>query len=189
MQIDSEQTEPNRPKHELVTPKIYVADLSAYTSGLLRGIWIDANQDAEYILSDIEEMLSGSPEPVAEEWFITDFEGFGRFHLAEHDDLPSVSALAGLINEFGEIIASEIWGHVGCDADDAKTMLTENYLGRFESLEDWAWDYLESSGELDKIPEHLRSYFDTKSYARDLELNGDVFTVEDGCEVHLFWGR
>ena len=53
----------------------------------------------------------------------------------------------------------------------------------------WCEDLLESTGELDKVPEHLRPYFDVEAYARDLELNGDVFTVEDGISIHVFWGR
>ena len=48
---------------------------------------------------------------------------------------------------------------------------------------------MESTGELDQVPERFRSYFDVAAYARDLELNGDVFTVTAGSEVHVFWGR
>ncbi len=55
------------------TPKIYVDCLSAYNAGTLHGSWIDANQDAEDIHEEIQEMLSESPEPVAEEWAIHDF--------------------------------------------------------------------------------------------------------------------
>ena len=35
----------------------------------------------------------------------------------------------------------------------------------------------------------LRYYIDVAAYARDMELNGDVFTVEAGSEIHVFWGR
>ena len=38
----------------------------------LHGSWIDANQDADDIHEEIQEMLTESPEPVAEEWSIHD---------------------------------------------------------------------------------------------------------------------
>ena len=171
------------------TPKIYVACLSAYNAGTLHGTWIDADQDAEDIQEEIQEMLSDSPEPVAEEWAIHDFEGFGSFRLAEYEDIETVSALAQLIDEFGEMVASTVWGHTSGDADETKRLLEDCYQGAWDSLEAWAEELLESSGDLDQVPQHLRSYIDVAAYARDIELNGDVFTVESGSEVHVFWGR
>jgi len=61
-----------------VTPRIYVACLAAYNNGKLRGEWIDANQDDDAIFDDIKKILSTSPEPLAEEWAIHDYEGFQR---------------------------------------------------------------------------------------------------------------
>ncbi len=39
---------------------------------------------------------------------------------------------------------------------------------------EYAMRYLEDTGLLDQIPENLRYYFDTESFARDLVLNGDI---------------
>jgi len=72
------------------TPKIYVADLAAYVNGRLHGRWIEANQPAEDIHQEIQEMLSESPEPSAEEWALHDHEGFGSFQLAEYEDIETV---------------------------------------------------------------------------------------------------
>ena len=73
------------------TPKIYVADLAAYVNGRLHGRWIEANQDPEDIHQEIQEMLAESPEPSAEEHAIHDYEHFGSFHLAEYEDIETVS--------------------------------------------------------------------------------------------------
>ena len=43
-------------------PKIYVACLAAYNAGYLHGVWIDANQSLDLILSEIKTMLSTGPE-------------------------------------------------------------------------------------------------------------------------------
>ena len=59
--------------------------------------------------------------------------------------------------------------------EEAKRLMEDCYSGEWNSLEDWAEDFLESSGQIDQMPESMRSYFDFKSYARDVELAGDVF--------------
>ena len=82
--------------------------------------------------------------------------------------------------------SATVWGHTSGDADETKRLLEECYQGSWESLEAWAEELLESSGELDQVPDHLRHYIDVEAYARDMELNGDVFTVEEGCQVHVF---
>lgn len=41
-----------------------------------------------------------------------------------------------------------------------------------------------------EIPPTLRHYIDYDAIARDIELNGDVFTIETAHnEVHVFWQR
>lgn len=45
------------------SPRIYVADLSAYNAGNLHGRWINADQDADDIRAEIAEMLRESPCP------------------------------------------------------------------------------------------------------------------------------
>ena len=171
------------------TPKIYVADLAAYVNGRLHGRWIEANQPPEDIHEEIQEMLSESPVPGAEEFALHDHEGFGNVKLSEYEDIEAVSALAELIAEFGEMVASTVWGHVGGKAVEAQRLLEDCYQGSWDSLEAWAEELLTSTGELNQVPEHLRPYIDVEAYARDMELNGDVFTVEEGISVHVFWGR
>jgi antirestriction protein len=47
-------------------PRIYVADLGAYNNGILHGCWIDADQDADDIGTEITAMLRDSPCPNVE---------------------------------------------------------------------------------------------------------------------------
>jgi len=161
-------------KEEKNGPMIYAACLASYVNGKLYGRWIDACQPPEAILEDIQAMLESSPEPGAEEYAFHDYSGFGSFHLAEYDCVETVSALAMLINEFGEKLASHVWGRASCDAAEARRLLEECYQGSWKSLTAWAEDLLENTGEPDQVPEHLRAYIDVESYARDLELNGRV---------------
>jgi hypothetical protein len=45
----------------------------------LHGWWIDADQEPDALLLDIEDMLAESPMDDAEEWAIHDDENFVRF--------------------------------------------------------------------------------------------------------------
>ena len=46
------------------------------------------------------------------------------------------------------------------------------------SVIEYTENYIEECGLLDQIPENLRFYFDTESYARDLVLGGDIASLD-----------
>ena len=81
-----------------VTPKIYVACLAAYNNGKLYGKWIDAAQDADEIHEEIQAMLKNSPEPMAEEWAIHDYEGFEGYSLGEYGGIETTHEIACFID-------------------------------------------------------------------------------------------
>ena len=168
-------------------PRIYVACLAAYNSGRLHGEWIDANQDPEEIQADVEEMLERSPEPDAEEWAIHDFEGFSSLRLDEHADLEYVSKLAEFIDDVGPI-AAELVAHSDSEStiEDIVERYEETQLGVWDSLVEWAEDYLDDTGDLAGLPENLKHYFDYEAFARDAELGGDIWTIELNGSVHVF---
>jgi len=170
-------------------PRIYVACLSSYVHGCLHGAWIEANQDADDIQAEIQDMLSKSIFPDAEEHAIHDFDGFGSVTLSEYEDLGDVATLAELIDEWGEELASALWHRTGGDEDETRTLMDDSYQGCYEDLESWAEQLLEDTGALNQVPEHLRCYLDLAAYVRDYELSGDIFTVDTVDGVHVFWGR
>ncbi len=62
------------------------------------------------------------------------------------------------------------------DIDDILGNLDDVYL--FEgTAEEYADDYLESTGILSEIPENLRFYFDVALFARDMLWGGDISEV------------
>jgi antirestriction protein len=166
--------------------RIYVACLAAYNNGKLHGVWIDANQEAEALYAKVQAMLANSPAAGAEEWAIHDYEGFCGVQLSEWEGFEQVSALAAFIDEH-ETLGGALLAHFCGDLEDARHAIEENYCGRYESLADYAE---EITLETVTIPEPLRYYIDYEAMARDMELNGDVFTLETGYkEVHIFWNR
>ena len=74
--------------------------------------------------------------------------------------------------------------HFGGDLDDAKTAF-DNYWGEFENLEEYARNLIEYTGG--EIPNHLANYIDYAAMGRDMEMSGDIFTVEIAHdEIHIF---
>ena len=169
-------------------PRIYVASLSDYNAGRLHGQWIDCDQDVEDIRQEIAEMLAKSTEPVAEEWAIHDYEGFGGLRLGEYEDVDHIAELAQLIGEHRELITHIVDYCGGLNSlDEARRKMEEDYLGEWDSLEEWAEDHLDSCGILENVPKEIRNYIDFKKYAEDYELDGGIFTINLNGKVHIFW--
>ena len=80
-----------------------------------------------------------------------------------------------------------LYSYLSGGVEEVEKVLQDQYLGCFESIEDYAMDYIESTGSLRQLPESLQYYFDYERFARDLEMGGDIFTIETSYrEVHVF---
>lgn len=166
--------------------RIYVADLAAYNNGKLHGVWIDAASDMDDIWEQVNQMLKSSPEGFAEEYAIHDYEGFAGYSVSEYEGLESAHKVAVFIEEHGNI-AGELLNNFGGDLDDATKAIEENYSGCYKSLADYAEELTEQTGD---VPEHLAFYIDYERMGRDMELNGDVYSIETSFdEVHVFWSH
>lgn len=130
------------------SPRIYVRCLSAYNSGFLHGLWIDATKHPSDIQDDINFMLSWSPVAhitPCEEWAIHCYEGFGCYHLSAYEDLEIVSGIAKAIKIHGEVLAAylccEYPDHVDMKDKDWDELVEEfqlAYVGHFESEKHFA---------------------------------------------------
>lgn len=152
------------------TPRIYVACLSSYNDGKLVGAWIDCDQDAEDVLAEISESING------EEWAIHDSENWHGYTVDEYDNIEDLCLLAAAFSNHGPWIVPLVdnAGSIQAAIDAADN--DSPFEGEFDSLEDWAENYFESTGELDKSST-LARYFDYERFARDCELSGDIWTA------------
>jgi len=163
--------------------KIYVACLSSYNAGILHGRWIDAEQDAEGIQSDVDKLLAESTEEPAEEWAIHDFD-LGGAHIDEWERFETVATLARLLREHGEVAAA-VWNDMG-NLEDTINKLEEDYAGSFDEVSDWAYEFMHDTME---IPGYLDHYIDYERFGRDMELGGDINAYRVDGEFHIFWAR
>jgi len=162
--------------------RIYVACLAAYNNGVLHGAWIDATQSLNDIQDAVNTMLTSSPVSGAEEYAIHDYEGFEGYKISEYQGLKSAHDIACFIEEYGAVGAA-ILDHACDDIQDAKNQRSGEYV----SLADFAQQFTEETTD---IPEQLKYYIDYERMGRDMELSGDIFTIETGFEqVHVFWSN
>ena len=165
--------------------RIYVADLAAYNAGFLHGVWIDATLEGVDIQARINEMLAASPVEDAEEYAIHDYEGFDGYNLGEYAGIDKAHEVACFISEYPDF-GAKLLAYCG-DIEEARSLAEGGYAGCHFSLADYAQDLTEETTE---IPESLRHYIDYEAMARDMELNGEVFTIESGYrQVHIFWSQ
>lgn len=169
---------------ETDTPKIYVASLSAYNAGTLHGKWINADQNSDAIHGEIAEMLKKCPEHnnpcPSEEWAIHDYEGFGGLRLEEGEDIDQLVELAELMEEHGAAVVAGVVSNFGGlpDLEYATKVLEEGFRGIWDNLEEYAQSILDDTGALEGLPENLRCYFDAEAFGRDMEMGGDIFTID-----------
>ena len=162
-------------------PRIYIACLSSYNSGILHGEWIDA-ADADAIREAIQEMLKRSRCPGAEEYAIHDYEGFGSIRLSEWEDIDRVAELGALIDQHGEAFAAYA-NHVGADYA-TEDSFQDAYCGEWDSEQAYAENLFDEL-YLHEVPEHVQHYIDYEAFAHDLFLN-DYFSVESDSGVYVF---
>ena len=172
--------------------RIYVASLNDYNNGILYGVWIDAEQDSDEIQDAINAMLANSPTAKrtgqeAEEWAIHAYEGFHGIAISECEDLETVSELAAALEEHGEVFARFYdYAASGTSVSVCVEQFESAYHGTFDNIRAFAEQYAEDIDLLANVPDHLRYYFDLESWAQDLELNGDITTIETGSGLAVF---
>jgi antirestriction protein len=168
------------------SPRIYVACLAAYNAGRLHGRWIDADQSTEDIWDEVQLMLTGSPEPGAEEWAIHDYEGFGQLRLSEWESFDRVAAIGAGIAAHGDAFSA--WLSYDSSQDPTDTQSFEDACrGEWDSLRAYAENYADDVGMYDAAEKSGFSYVrvDIEMLERDLDI--EMYTVKsDHYTVYVF---
>ncbi|MEM9214675.1 MAG: antirestriction protein ArdA [Cyanobacteria bacterium P01_F01_bin.150] len=152
---------------------IYAADLADYNSGILRGIWIPIFEDSDkYTIQDkIHEMLD---EKDHEEYAIHDYNNIPSSELGEYPDLDDVIKVAKAVHQHGYNLIDQYINSFSIE--DLKD-LEDRFLGIYESVEDYAYEYINSCYKMEKMLGNLVHYFDYQSYGNDLILGGDIISI------------
>jgi len=177
----------------VTTPSIYVACLAAYNRGILYGWWIDAVQDSDDILSDIQEMLETSPVNDAEEWSIHDYDNFGSIRISEHESLETIARWGQLIGENPneeEAICHYLGYCREKEVEPNHEHFRESYIGFWDDLKDFAQsDYIAEVYDypgFEKREEFWSKYVDWEYLGRELDLSGSFYIDETPNGIYVF---
>lgn len=160
---------------------IYCGTYAKYNEGSLFGKWLNISdysdkddfweacrelykdeEDPEIMFQDWESPFS---DLIGESW-VSDliFDIYREFEPCQFEALKIFLSMAS--QDYSDI-------------SELRSAFEDAYMGEYASEIDFAESVMEE--QIHSIPDHLQGYFDYKSYARDLFMDG--FTFEDG---HVF---
>lgn len=171
-------------------PRIYVGTYRRYNEGSLFGKWFDLEDyaDADDFWEDVRKYHAaeiagtGEIEPMFQDWEGIPERFISESHL-DKDVWPEWVDLDEDDRELLEVYLEDV------DQNGTLEKARDAYQGTFRSEADWAEDFLESTGGLEGLPDHLRNYIDFAAYGRDARLNGDVCFAEHDGDVWVFWNH
>ena len=166
--------------------QIYIGDLAAYNNGILHGVWVNALDGIEVIQEEINNMLSASPAPGAEEYEVQDLSGFPSFCYSDYTSIDFLVEVAEFLDscDFKDSLINKVVEYCGGDLENAKNMIEENYSGSFDREVDFAYDLVDqmySESELGP----MANYIDYDAFAHDL-LMADYTSFYDDGKYHVF---
>lgn len=156
--------------------KVYVGTYRKYNSGSIFGGWFDLSDfsDRSDFIDACLELHQDEKEP---ELMFQDWEEIP-------DGLITESTIDPALWEIMEEADMEaVIAYIKCFGEWDRDAFHELYRGKWNSWEDMVYDLLEGTGELNGLPEYLRSYFDYEGFAESMRLARDM-VEEDG---HFFW--
>ena len=162
--------------------RIYVGTYAKYNAGSIAGQWLDLDDyaDRDDFLAACKELHKDETDP---ELMFQDFEGFPRALYSESyvsNELWTWLALDETDRELLAVYQDNVDGSADIDA------AREAYCGTYDSEADWAAQWLEDTGGLEDVPQHLRNYIDFKAYARDARLGGDMVFIRHNGDLWAF---
>lgn len=163
-------------------PRVYVGTYAKYNDGNITGAWITLSDysDHDAFIEACHELHKDEEDP---ELMFQDYEGFPACYYGESS------------------ISEDLWENwIDLDDDDRELLeayasnfsdpqtiddAREAFMGKADTRADFAYNWYEETGELDKVPEALRCHIDWDSVARDMSC-GDIFFVRHNGDVYAF---
>lgn len=160
-----------------MTIQLYVGTYGKYSSGSIAGKWLDLEDysDSKDFYAACKALHSNEHDP---EYMFQDYEGFPSFLYSESGNITQIYEFIDLEDYEREIIA--LYNE---DIDDFQSVI-DRYQGSYDSLEDYAIEYCESTGALSDVPNFISYHIDYESMGRD--LTGDMTVIESDGQIHLF---
>ncbi|MGX7420459.1 antirestriction protein ArdA [Carnobacterium gallinarum] len=162
--------------------QVYIANLGKYNEGELVGGWFSPPVDFEVVSEQI-----GLNEEY-EEYAIHDYEL--PFTIDEYTPIDEVNRLCELVFELeGTDIYDELSEIQSYWFNDIEDLIEHKddimCYSDCDSMEDVARYYVEETGSLGEIPNHLQNYIDYQALGRDIEIEGSYLITSHGVFEYL----
>lgn len=142
------------------------------------GQWVDLPAAEE----ELEEAIQNAQTADCEEVMISDHE---NINCNEYDNIFEVNERAEEIDNLDDYEAEilEALTGEGYNFEEALNIVTRGdymYYSGCEDMTDVAMQYIEETGLLNDVPEHLQNYFDYEAYGRDMSYEGEFIAIDSG---------
>ena len=167
---------------------VWIGNLGDYNAGLLNGQWFDLD---DYDLDELEEVVNELTNNGLNDYYIADTMSDYNIPVGEYDSLESLYAkymtVQDIIEQYGDNAADIIAAYTNTINDDLEHIYSyEFYIySNCYTMADVAFEYLDQTGGLEEIPEHLRNYFDYEAYGRDMEIEGTFYYAGGGDYIEI----
>lgn len=174
----------------MMDARAWIGCLACYNGGMLTGEWYDALEAGE-VTADALHVDAGMLAPVShEELWVMDHEGLpikGECSPAEAQEWAEVLMEVGEWQRDALIAWVQSGDYIAQGTGDLPAVgdFEERFAGEWDSFEDYAYDFIDSTGMLHGVEESLVVYFDHAAFARDLAYD---YTTMDapGGGVYVF---
>jgi antirestriction protein len=148
-------------------PSIYVGTYAKYNNGSIFGAWIDLTdyQTSQEFYKACEELHKDEQDP---EFMFQDFENFPKSLYSESGNIDAIYDYIDFINHTHLSIEAV---NTGLSLDIPLDKLEDSYYGQFDNDTDLAYEYIESTGLLQGVPDTITNYFDYQAFGRDLGMD------------------
>ena len=173
---NTEKGQPMTTTEQHTEPAAWIGCLSCYNNGTLRGKWITAQQAADEMTGDeitYAGQAFGTTSPTCRKCGGDEFDVFDTEHLPHKmtaaEFYKNAETLAAL-DDAGDLERiTALAGFLGMEKlDELITYDENNYVGQWNTFQDYAEHYADDTALLGTMPENLSYYFDWEKYAADL---------------------
>lgn len=186
-----------------IEPRVFVTCLAAYNNGRLHGEWVDVTSEPDDLREAIQRVLRTSPEPGAEEWFYTDWQGIPESIAGEYADIEALSEWACEVErcDLTALPDDALWQYVENEwqpeIEGIADRAYEDYVGAYDTRAEFAQELIEEcKGVPETRPIEFRgvtidvlNFIDWDAVGRDLLLGGDYWSTEPDGGIYVFRNR
>lgn len=168
--------------------RCYISCLACYNAGRLIGDWYDAAMARDVTPREIH----GGRDTPHEELWILDLDGdywpVNR-EMSPHEATEWAECLDEIDEHQRPALAAWVRsGSYTAQGDGDLPVVSdfeEAYCGEWVDFDEYAWSYIVDTGMHDEWPEVARTYFDFRSFSRDLAMDYSVEPTGNGS-VFIF---